>query len=95
MKNPLNAARAAAPHRQRRAKEQRPGRHRGHADPGQVPQAHEKAGGYKRIEVYLGVEAAIALRQLMRDGRSARDVIESLLLAEKQRRKTPTRPDFS
>jgi hypothetical protein len=27
------------------------------------------------------------LRQLMRDGRSARDVIEALLLAEKQRRK--------
>jgi hypothetical protein len=92
MKIPLNAAPAAAPRRQRRAKEQRPGRHRRHADAGQAPQAHEKAGGYKRIEVYLGVEAAIALRQLMRNGRSARDVIESLLLAEKQRRKTPTKP---
>jgi hypothetical protein len=33
------------------------------------------------------VEAAIALRQLMRDGSSAREVIEALLLAEKQRRK--------
>jgi hypothetical protein len=82
MKIPLKAARAAAPQRQRRAKEQR-------------PQAQEKAGGYKRIEIYLGVEAAIALRQLMRDGRSARDVIESLLLAEKQRRKTPAKPGGS
>jgi hypothetical protein len=36
--------------------------------------------------VFLGVEAAIALRQLMRDGRSAREVIEALLLAEKLRR---------
>jgi hypothetical protein len=27
------------------------------------------------------------LRQLMRDGRTARDVIEALLVAEKQRRK--------
>jgi hypothetical protein len=45
------------------------------------------SGGYRRVEVFLAVEAAIALRQLMRDGRSARDVIEALLLAEKQRRK--------
>ena len=49
--------------------------------------AEQKAGGYRRVEVFLAVEAAIALRQLMRDGRSARDVIEALLLAEKQRRK--------
>ena len=49
--------------------------------------AEQKAGGYRRIEVFLAVEAAIALRQLMRDGSSARDVIEALLLAEKQRRK--------
>jgi hypothetical protein len=48
--------------------------------------AEHKTGGYRRVEVFLAVEAAIALRQLMRDGRSARDVIEALLLAEKQRR---------
>ena len=46
-----------------------------------------RKGSYKRVEVFLGVEAAIALRQLMRDGRSARQVIEALLLAERQRRK--------
>jgi len=51
--------------------------------------AEQKAGGYRRVEVFLAVEAAIALRQLMRDGRSAREVIEALLLAEKQRRKEP------
>jgi hypothetical protein len=49
--------------------------------------AEQKAGGYRRVEVFLAVEAAIALRQLMRDGRSAREVIEALLLAEKQQRK--------
>ncbi len=49
--------------------------------------AQQKAGGYRRVEVFLAVEAAIALRQLMRDGRSAREVIEALLLGEKQRRK--------
>jgi hypothetical protein len=56
---------------------------------GAAPQrrAEQKTGGYRRVEVFLAVEAAIALRQLMRDGRSARDVIEALLLAEKQRRK--------
>jgi hypothetical protein len=48
--------------------------------------AQHKAGAYKRVEVYLGVEAAIALRQLMRDGRSAREVIEALLLAERRRK---------
>jgi hypothetical protein len=42
--------------------------------------------------VFLGVEAAIALRQLMRDGSSAREVIEALLLAEKQRRKERVGP---
>ena len=54
--------------------------------------AEQKAGGYRRVEVFLGVEAAIALRQLMRDGRSARDVVEALLLAEKQRRKEQAWP---
>ena len=54
--------------------------------------AEQKAGGYRRVEVFLAVEAAIALRQLMREGRSARDVIEALLLAEKQRRREPAWP---
>jgi hypothetical protein len=54
--------------------------------------AEQKAGGYRRIEVFLAVEAAIALRQLMRDGRSAREVIEALLVAEKQRRKEQAWP---
>ena len=54
--------------------------------------AEQKAGGYRRVEVFLAVEAAIALRQLMRDGRSARDVIEALLVAEKQRRKEKAWP---
>jgi len=49
--------------------------------------AEQKTGGYRRVEVFLAVEVAIALRQLMRDGSSARQVIEALLLAEKQRRK--------
>ena len=49
--------------------------------------AQQKTGGYRRVEVFLAMDAAIALRQLMRDGSSARDVIEALLLAERQRRK--------
>jgi hypothetical protein len=44
--------------------------------------AQQKSGAYKRVEIFLGVEAAIALRRLMRDGRSAREVIEALLRAE-------------
>jgi hypothetical protein len=47
--------------------------------------AQQKTGSYKRVEVFLGLEAAIALRHLMRDGRSAREVIEALLLATRQR----------
>jgi hypothetical protein len=54
--------------------------------------AEQKTGGYRRVEVFLAVEAAIALRQLMRDGRSARDVIEALLVAEKKRRKEHASP---
>src|ERR1700693_4433687 len=54
--------------------------------------AEQKAGGYRRVEVFLAVEAAIALRQLMRDGRSAREGIEGLLLAAKQRRKKQAWP---
>ena len=46
----------------------------------------DKSGAYKRVEIFLGVEAAIALRRLMRDGRSAREVIETLLRAELARR---------
>ena len=89
MKIPLKTAQAAAPRRQRSKNQPR---QRGHAD-SQAPPAHEKAGAYKRVEIYLGVEAAIALRQLMRDRRSAREVVESLLLAEKQRRKARVAPD--
>jgi hypothetical protein len=89
MKISIKPTQGATSRRQRRARNPQPGRHRGHADGGPAPTAHEKAGAYKRIEIYLSVEAAIALRQLMRDGRSAREVVESLLLAEKQRRKTP------
>ncbi len=48
--------------------------------------ARDKGGAYKRVEIFLGVEAAIALRRLMRDGRSAREVIEALLRAEMARR---------
>ena len=46
----------------------------------------QKQGAYKRVDLFLGLEAAIALRQLMRDGRSAREVIEALLLDAKRRR---------
>jgi len=55
--------------------------------------AEQKTGGYRRVEVFLAVEAAIALRQLMRDGSSAREVIEALLLAEKRRRKERVWPN--
>jgi len=80
---------AAAVRPKRRTKGSSPGQPRGHLDAPRALErrAQQKFGGYKRVEVFLGVEAAIALRQLMRDGRSARDVIEALLLAEKQRRK--------
>lgn len=48
--------------------------------------AAQRHGAYKRVELFLGLEAAIALRQLMRDGRSAREVVEALLLDAKRRR---------
>lgn len=51
--------------------------------------AQQKNGAYKRVEFFLGLEAAIALRRLMRDGRSAREVIEALLLNATQRRQEP------
>jgi hypothetical protein len=63
------------------------GARRGHLsaiDTGQRRREQRK-GSYKRVEVFLGVEAAIALRQLMRDGRTAREVIEELLLAQRKR----------
>ena len=46
----------------------------------------EKHGAYKRVTIFLGQEAAIELRRLMRDGRSVREVIETLLLEAKSRR---------
>ena len=80
---------ATAQQQHGRAKGVHPRLARGRVRGSKVPQsrAEQKTGGYRRVEVFLAVEAAIALRQLMRDGRSARDVIEALLLAEKQRRK--------
>ena len=72
-----------------------PGLPRGHLEGAKAVQsrAEQKSGGYKRVEVFLGMEAATALRQLTRDGRSAREVIDALLLAEKQRRKEYAPPD--
>ena len=60
---------------------------RGHRDSAKAVQsrAQQKQGAYKRLEIFLGQEAAIELRRLMRDGRSAREVIETLLLSEKRR----------
>jgi hypothetical protein len=80
---------AAAVRPKRRAKGSPPGQPRGQLDGPKALErrAQQKFGGYKRVGIFLGVEAAIALRQLMRDGRSAREVIEALLLAERQRRK--------
>lgn len=74
--------------RQRHAKGVQPGLERGRLQGPMAIQsrAQRRTGSYKRVEVFLGVEA-IALRQLMRDGRSAREVVEALLLAEKQRMK--------
>jgi hypothetical protein len=84
-----SSTRAAVQQWQRRAKDLQPRARHGRLEGVNAPQsrAQQKTGGYKRVEIFLGVEAAIALRQLMRDGRSAREVIEALLLAEKQRRK--------
>jgi hypothetical protein len=89
---PAKALLAVAPQRGR--PDRRPAPQHGGADASKAPQsrAQQKSGAYKRLEVFLGVEAAIALRVLMRDGRSAREVIEGLLIAERQRRK-PREPD--
>ena len=80
---------AAAQQRQGRVNDPHPHLPRGCVRGPKAPQsrAQQKTGGYRRVEVFLAVDAAIALRQLMRDGSSARDVIEALLLAERQRRK--------
>jgi hypothetical protein len=89
MKTRVHAA-AAATERQRTRNpgEIAPRRRRGRVDgvktASRLPQ---KQGAYKRVEIFLGLEAAIALRQLMRDGRSAREVIEALLLDARQRRR--------
>jgi hypothetical protein len=90
MKAPEHPPRTATPQQQhRRGNGVHPRLPRGCVSGSKAPQsrAEQKTGGYRRVEVFLAVEAAIALRQLMRDGRSARDVIEALLVAEKQRRK--------
>ncbi len=80
---------AAVEPRKRHTKGSHPGLQRGRLEGPKPSQsrAQQKMGGYKRVEIFLGMEAAIALRQLMRDGRSAREVIETLLMTEKQRRK--------
>jgi hypothetical protein len=86
---------APAPHQDGRANGAHPRLPRGCIRGTKAPQsrAEQKTGGYRRVEVFLAVEAAIALRQLMRDGSSAREVIEALLLAEKQRRKEQASPN--
>jgi hypothetical protein len=71
--------------------ESAPRRRRGRLDAVKAARrAGQKQGAYKRVELFLGLEAAIALRQLMRDGRSAREVIEALLLDAKRRRGAAT-----
>lgn len=88
MKTILRSPRASTVRGQKRhAKNAQPGLQRGHNERSKTnpSRVQQKTGAYKRIDLFLGVEAAIALRQLMRDGRSAREVIETLLLAEKQR----------
>jgi hypothetical protein len=85
---------AAAQQQQGRANGPHPRVPRGRVRGPKAPQsrAQQKTGGYRRVEVFLAVDAAIALRQLMRNGSSARDVIETLLLAERQRRKEQASP---
>ena len=82
------ASTAATPQPKRQAAESPPRYRRAHPERSKAAQtrAQAKNGAYKRIELFLGVEAANALRHLMRDGRSAREVIEALLREEKLRR---------
>ena len=87
---------AAATERQRTRSpgEPAPRRRRGRLDGVKTAsRAQQKKGAYKRLELFLGLEAAIALRQLMRDGRSAREVIEALLLDAKRRRRDAPAPN--
>lgn len=89
MKIPTPAATAVVAQQQKRPTGKLPPRFRRACQEGVKPgqsRAQQKNGAYKRVEFFLGLEAAIALRRLMRDGRSAREVIEALLLDEKQRR---------
>src|SRR5208282_5953276 len=87
MKSPGHSAQTVATRqRPRQAEGLAPRPRRAHAATVKVhSRAQEKKGAYKRVEIFLGVEAAIALRRLMRDGRSAREVIEALLLGARPR----------
>jgi hypothetical protein len=85
MKNTAHQPMTLAPSRARRARPE--GVKTDHS------RAQQRHGAYKRFEIFLGLEAAIALRSLMRDGRSAREVIEALLLDERQRRQRDLAPD--
>jgi len=78
---------AALPETPRRAGEPPRRSWRGHRDGVKTSEgrAQQRHGAYKRLEIFLGQEAAIELRRLMRGGRTAREVIEALLLAEKRR----------
>ena len=81
MKRPRHSAQTVVTRQRPRPAEGLAPRLRGHAAAVKVhSRAQEKKGAYKRVQIFLGVEAAIALRRLMRDGRSAREVIEALLL---------------
>lgn len=82
MKTAGNSATPAAMQQRMRHEPRRRPRH-GHLDRVKAPEsrAQQKRGAYKRFELFLGLEAAIALRRLMRDGRSAREVVEALLLS--------------
>src|SRR5271155_3937942 len=87
MKRPGHSAQTVVTRqRPRQAEGLAPRARRGHPTAVKVHRrAQEKKGAYKRVEIFLGVEAAIALRRLMRDGRSAREVVEDLLLSSRPR----------
>jgi len=86
MKRPGHSAQTVVTRQRPRQAEGLAPRPRGHLAAVKLhSRAQEKKGAYKRVEIFLGVEAAIALRRLMRDGRSAREVIEALLLGVRPR----------
>ena len=87
MKRPGHGAQTVVTRqRPRQAEGLAPRARRGHPTAVKVhSRAQEKKGAYKRVEIFLGMEGAIALRRLMRDGRSAREVIEALLLGARPR----------